>query len=121
MEDKPGEMKKVPLPDWLAYLNEEELGELKGLFAKNNIISSDKELDVHMKHIERMIGKSESDRKGSKNFWCLVCGKNEKTGQKIKNHVEANHVKGVQHKCRKCSLLSVSNASLLHHMANQHV
>ena len=51
---------------------------------------------------------------------CIQCGKRGKKKSNIKEHVEANHIQGLQIQCPTCQRIFKSRASLRIHNLNVH-
>ena len=47
---------------------------------------------------------------------CLQCGKITKQSTNMKDHIEANHIPGLQFECPKCYKMSKTRACLRLHM-----
>jgi hypothetical protein len=73
---------------------------------------------LFLEQLDRLVG-WKRDTPG-RHFFCRVCGERARTGQHMRNHVEANHVVGVTHPCPSCSLKSKTLASLNQHLLKQH-
>jgi hypothetical protein len=73
---------------------------------------------LFLEQLDRLVG-WKRDAPG-RHFFCRVCGDRTRTGQHMRNHVEAKHVVGVTHPCPSCSLKSKTLASLNQHLLKQH-
>jgi hypothetical protein len=73
---------------------------------------------LFLEQLDKLVG-WKRDAPG-RHFFCRVCGDRTRTGQHMRNHVEAKHVVGVTHPCPSCSLKSKTLASLNQHLLKQH-
>ena len=66
--------------------------------------------------INTMIQKLED----SSGWSCTVCGKSSKVSSNIRQHIEANHIEGMEHPCDQCGKVSRSRHALARHIFVYH-
>ena len=76
-------------------------------------VGNTKELDDQ---INLMIQKVE----GSSNWVCTMCGKTAGHKHNLMNHIEANHIQGLEHPCTICGKISRSRHALRMHIRGNH-
>jgi len=60
-------------------------------------------------------------QKNNQGLWvCNICGKNDKHGGHMKNHIEAKHIQGASHPCGQCGKQFRSRNSLAKHLSVYH-
>ena len=57
---------------------------------------------------------------GSGEWICTVCGKASKNQGNIRQHIEANHIEGMEHPCDQCGKVSRSRHALARHIFLNH-
>jgi len=103
----------------LVLLNPDEVEELKKK-VDNKRIATAADLVQFQSDLDMLMGRDVRRGTGQNHFFCLICGANTKTRQKIRNHVEAHHVTGTEHICPDCHKSAKTRASLEQHKAKNH-
>ncbi len=98
-------------------LNEEEVARVLEDVSQLAVITPARR-QLFLEQLDKLVG-WKRDTPG-RHFFCRVCGDRTRTGQHMRNHVEAKHVTGVTHPCPSCSLKSKTLASLNQHLLKQH-
>ena len=116
-EDKLVNNPKNILPSSQAIVNINSTTELGRTVTVSDQFSGD--IDELEERVMSMIEKSENrleNQRHRREYVCKVCGKQGEI-QQIKEHIEANHLKGISIPCNHCDKYFSSRASLRNHIA----
>ena len=82
------------------------------------ILEQSEDLNVFVQLLNQLVLKN--NVANDLRFFCGLCHKNLKSKQHMLNHIEANHVKGVQHICAECGLRFKTRSNLYSHKNKMH-
>merc|ERR1719154_178945 len=104
--------------DVLTMDSGEAHGILKLIENLDHIEENSEDLNIFVQLLNQLILKS--NIANNVLYFCGICQKSLKSKQHMVNHVEANHVTGVYHKCVECGAKMKTRSSLFSHKNKNH-
>jgi len=99
----------------MEYIDYEEYGtQGTSYHARGVIVGQEDSRDVES--LVQSFMKKTTDEFNTSVWQCLQCGKVSKVSTNLKDHIEANHIEGLQFECSKCLKIFKSRPSLRTHM-----
>jgi len=115
-EDDDGVVVNPDTEDYsMEFIDYEEYGaQGTSYHARGVIVGQEDNRDVES--LVQSFMKKTTDEFNTSVWQCLQCGKVSKVSTNLKDHIEANHIEGLQFECSKCLKIFKSRPSLRTHM-----
>ena len=84
--------------------------------ASHFILSSSRDILPDVESLVRSYMRKMVDESNMSVWQCIECGKTTRISTNLKDHIEANHLKGLRFSCPRCCKTLKSRASLRIHM-----